>query len=711
MLTYLFRDVCNRKAGNSTIHKLPIFSIVIFFCLCFYAWVSIQCGANGLAGIRYFISVILYLVFPGWLLASLSDTKICELKPLLSLLYGSVLLIVTYILGMVTHLLWLLKVLPLVMIILLTLIKYRGKCHNVKNCISQGIYCSYQTFSENTPLILLWAFFCAFTAVSFCSMNAHPSVAGAIKSNQDLLWNVGNAEALCKSFPPNEIRFYGVRLAYHYLTELLAAIFCLISGASCYDILTFFQIPLFLGAEIVALYCLGLIFFEGRRKLAVALPFLLFCFQCASLWKVFRSGSSIFGNTFLQHITTNINSQATSIICFCIYLSLLIIISRPQFSFTYLYWFSFFLSFSLFTLGKGPQAALGLCSQAVATIFLVANRRSRRGVAIISIGGTTVIFAIFYAFLYAKGASTSMQFTPLAIEQTLTYKAFEPTADWLCRVVPISGYVWLVLIGIANVFFFSPFSFCLWILGIPNAIKRIWRLDPAHAFLYAGTVGGFLAFHLFSHESSSQIYFAFYGLICMTILAAESLPRLKKVNLFSVGTVLSGAVGIATTICMIIAQSATGIQQIKNISSGVYPQSQAYVTATDEAASIWLRENAPNNTVFVTNRTSQLPTPDNEDGISNVYSAFSGVQCYMEGWTYAMSNMGVSRPVVEHRRAVIREIFSAETSAEKALQICRDEGITCIVYSKQWPGCLNKELIPDYNNGLVAIYFIDNGSQ
>lgn len=707
MLT-LFRHVCNRKEGSTKIIKLPIWGIVIFFCLCFYALVTIQCGANGVAGIGYFISVLFYLIIPGWLLASLSDTHIWGLKPLLSLLYGSVLLVVTYILGMVTHLSWLIKILPLVVIVLLVLIKFRDKCYSVKNILSKAIYHSNQRVSEYVPLILLWAFLCAFTSISFCAVNAHPTVAGAIKSNQDLLWNVGNAEALCKCFPPNEIRFSGVRLAYHYLTELLAAIFCLISGASCYDILAFFQIPIFLGGEIVALYCLGLIFFEGRRKLAIALPFLLFCFQCASLWKVFRSGSSIFGNTFLQHITTNINSQATSIICFCIYLSLFIIISRPQFSFTYTYWVSFLLSFAMFTLGKGPQAALGLCSQAVATLFWVVNRSSKRRVAIMSICGASAIFATFYALLYAKGASTSMQFTPFAIEQMLTYRAFEPTADWLCSVVPISGYVWLVLIGIANVFFFSPFSFCLCILGIPAAIKRIWRLDPAHAFLYAGTVGGFLAFYLFSHESSSQIYFAFYGLICMTILAAESLPKLKKINLFSVGTALSGIVGIATTICMVIIQSETGIQQIKSISSGVYPQSQAYVTAADEAASIWLRKNAPSNTVFVTNRTSQLPTPDNEDGISNVYSAFSGVQCYMEGWTYAMSNMGVSRPVVEHRRAVIGEIFSAETSAEKAIELCVDEGITCIVYSKRWPGSLNTELVPNYDNGLVAIYFIDN---
>lgn len=47
-------------------------------------------------------------------------------------------------------------------------------------------------------------------------------------------------------------------------------------------------------------------------------------------------------------------------------------------------------------------------------------------------------------------------------------------------------------------------------------------------------------------------------------------------------------------------------------------------TASDEEAALWMRDNLPAGTVFATNRTSSTPAPADEDGISNLYTAFSG---------------------------------------------------------------------------------------
>lgn len=93
-------------------------------------------------------------------------------------------------------------------------------------------------------------------------MNPHPAAAGAAALDRDLLWNVGNAEAFCKAFPAQDIRFAGVRFSYHYLTELLTAPLSLVSGASCYDLFAFFLPPVFLAGEIAALYWLGLILYK-----------------------------------------------------------------------------------------------------------------------------------------------------------------------------------------------------------------------------------------------------------------------------------------------------------------------------------------------------------------------------------------------------------------------------------------------------------------
>ena len=79
--------------------------------------------------------------------------------------------------------------------------------------------------------------------------------------------------------------------------------------------------------------------------------------------------------------------------------------------------------------------------------------------------------------------------------------------------------------------------------------------------------------------------------------------------------------------------------------------------------------------MFATNRTSSTPAPANEDGISNLYTAFSGVQCYMEGWTYAMSNIGVEQSIVDHRRAVVTRLFDGTADTDALTALCEEEGI------------------------------------
>lgn len=54
-------------------------------------------------------------------------------------------------------------------------------------------------------------------------------------------------------------------------------------------------------------------------------------------------------------------------------------------------------------------------------------------------------------------------------------------------------------------------------------------------------MGGFLAYHIFWHESSSQVYFALFAMICMTLLAVEQLPRLRKFGLMTAAGWVCGA--------------------------------------------------------------------------------------------------------------------------------------------------------------------------
>ena len=665
-------------------------------CLAGYGVIGALSGADLWAGARFFLCAGLDLILPGWLLARRLGPRAPGLTPLLTAVYGCALLGVCFCAGVrlgVPGMVYL----PMAAAALLAWLDWREGHRPARPALPAGF----------VPLAALWALLCLFFALTFTARNAHPLAAGSLVPDRDLLWNVGNAEAFLDGFPPLDLRFDGVRFSYHYLTELLAAALALASGAGCYDVFVCFAGPLFLLGELNALYGLGLVFYQGRARRAAVLPVLLLGFQCASLWKAWPTGDGLFGNTLLRHLTTNINAQATAVVFFSAFLALFAAISRQHFAVGPRWWAAYFLAFGLFTLAKGPQAAIALCALAAAMVFVLLFQRPRYDRAIFCLLGTGALFAGLYRLLYAAGANTSMVFSLFAMEKTLAYQWLAPFTDRLCSLLPGTGYFWLAGIGVADSFLMMPFQFVLWLRGVPAALRQLPRLDPAHTLAHAATVGGFLAYHLFWHESSSQIYFALFAMLCMTLLAVEQLPRLRRISPFSLIGWLCGAAGLCTAVCMALALCRGGTAQLlRTAGLRARAEAPAAVTANDEAAAAWLRDNAPAGTVFATDRTSSAPPPASEDGISNVYTAFSGVQCYLEGWTYAMSNMGVEASVVEHRRAVVAALFDPADDPEQVTELCRREGITCLVDSKRWPGQVCAGLTPDYENADVAIYRI-----
>lgn len=65
----------------------------------------------------------------------------------------------------------------------------------------------------------------------------------------------------------------------------------------------------------------------------------------------------------------------------------------------------------------------------------------------------------------------------------------------------------------------------------------------------------------------------------------------------------------------------------------------------------------------------------------------------MEGWTYAMTNMGVDRGVLEHKQNVNAALFSGCT-AQEAAALGEQEHIRYLVLAKRWPGTPPQTLTP-----------------
>lgn len=671
--------------------------IVFLLCLAVYLFVAWAGGASLPAMAAYFGCVALYLVLPGAFFACNFGPKGMGLEPLLTILYGSGFLAVVYCFAVRLGQLWLLRLVPAAVGLAFVAQLWQGRRGMPRLSDRQkGILAN---------LALLWGVLCLLFALLMSAENPHPAAAGSVDISRDLLWNIGNGNAFQHAFPPEDIRFDNVRFSYHYLTELLTGALAILSGAESYDIFVFFSGPVFLAGELAALYCLGRCFYRDDRKKALALPVVLFGFQCASMWGIVGQKESVFGNTLLKHLVTNINSQATAVIFFSIWLALFTTMARKKFAVGPVFFGAYFGSFVLFSFSKGPQAAIMLCSMAITMVIVLLFQKPRYGRALFCLAGTGLVFFGIYQFLYASGANSSMIFSIYAMENSLPYRVLSPLADWLCAHLPISGYVWLVCMGIANAFCMLPFQFFLWLCSLPGAIRGLFKLDAGHIVAHGAVAGGLLAYHLFWHPNSSQIYFALLAMVCMTLLGVEQLDRLKKPGLLRPVALVCAGVGACTTLFMVGVYGGSGAAQLAATLGLTDPiETASNATADDEAAAVWVQQNTPADAVFATNRTSS--TPDRIDGISSLYSALADRQGYMEGWTYAVSNMGVDAATVEHRRQTNDTLFSADTDPAQLEQLCDAEGIDLLIWAKNWPGEAPSGLTPAYENDSVAVYLV-----
>ena len=155
-------------------------------------------------------------------------------------------------------------------------------------------------------VLCLLALYCVGGSLRF----ALPAAAGgAVVPQQDFFWNVGNAQSFLLGFPPQDLRFSGYTLTYHYLSELLAAGLSMATGASCYDIEAALLPLAGILFTVAMLWDFGRILYNGSVKKTGLLLGLVFLCGGAGLWKVFEYGRCPFWNLSVYHVLTNINGM------------------------------------------------------------------------------------------------------------------------------------------------------------------------------------------------------------------------------------------------------------------------------------------------------------------------------------------------------------------------------------------------------------------
>ena len=194
-----------------------------------YGAILALCGADLAAGVRFWLAAVFWLWLPGRALAARLAPR--RGRGLYAAIYGAGLLAAVQCLAARLGVFWPLGLPAAVGLagLLRPIRRSRGSARALARRAA-----AHTARRLESPHTTLWAGLCLGYGVFCSAANPHPLRAGAAALDRDFLWNIGNAAALQRAFPAEDLRVSGVRLAYHYLTELLWAALARLSGAALF---------------------------------------------------------------------------------------------------------------------------------------------------------------------------------------------------------------------------------------------------------------------------------------------------------------------------------------------------------------------------------------------------------------------------------------------------------------------------------------------
>lgn len=647
-------------------------------------------GGGSISEMAIIWSYLICCVYvPGLCLNRLTkaDHQFTDILIGINILLGTGFFCAVYCVAMRLHIKWILFVLPMSLTVIYLILSPKEK--EKKAPISPDKWLLILLFFA---LLLLYTF-------SGVVKNALPSKVGDTLLNPDILWNIGNANSFTLRFIPEDIRYSGVQLHYHYLTELFAGALSWLTGISAYNIISFYLQPAVLICVIICLYSFGKSYFQNEKK-ALFFTFSMFLFGCVSMWNTFLTGRSPLWNDNAYHIITNVNSQATAVIFLSIFSAMFIQLLDKGFKPNFMQFCLWIASFFMLSFAKGPVAAIVVIG-AVLTVFWIFLQRKTNFKGLMCVAIMGVLFYAIYSVFFASGANTSMAFN---IWGTLSKTAFGSFLESLIGNKILWYFAHFAVMAIM-IILVSPLQGFLYYVGLGKDIKNIFHLSGKKLWINSVIAGGFLAYFLFDHYAMSQVYFLFLALFFMHLFAVDTIWSLKSKTVKNIAIVLGG-IAFVTNAFIYTNLIGSGTRFLaRNL--GIiekYPYS-VVANCDDQLAMEFLKNNSGDNSLFATNRIhANLAT---KNGVSNIYSAFSSRQCYMEGYAYALTNMGVPYFVVEQRKEINSALFSPETDTNELKNLCEKTGITHLVYSSQFEGSderINEVFDKIYDSKTVRIY-------
>ncbi len=639
----------NLKKAQKT---LKIFSIAaLFIAFATYIAAVAIAGANIISMFLYILFFVLSLPLCGYYVLK----KIIDIPDIINLILCSVsvgifILLLSYIIfqPLGSSFIYILPNIIFGVLGAIDLIKNRQK-HAIK--LNENISILILTYSV---FLILYVFI---GVLSF----ARPSVVGAFFYHQDMFFSVGNAASVYNGFPFQDMRLANTNLNYHFLNDVTAGLLAYPLNISAYDALCFFYYPSFMALLCTAMYKTASLVCNNKLLCAFTPAILLFV----------NSSKSMLQYDYLL----NMNGQGSSTFIALSFIILFYYVIKKN-----------VISIPLSIVIFAHALVLSLFKSTIAGIILIALLCS----------------SIVFCFLHKKIFFTLFYIIISFLAFTFAYITVFSNA------INNLYYVGLEKISesISSAFSSSPLLLFLFAICGIIALINIKKQSFVSLVFYSAGLGGFLAFCLYDHYSFSQSYF--YLIAIPFVIFSVLQPVLnfcKHKRMIGAALILLCLVSSVFAFDSIAIYASNGIRSAMNIFSIVQdPYDESYITAYDEQAMHWLRENTKQDTIFATNRNNRFYSSG--DGIFHYYTAASQRRAYIEGFRYTLDYSAMYTEVRRRLEQVSDAIFYT-LSEQDAFSLAQSEGIDYLVVKKTIGNPQTWEKDPVYENEEIAIYYVN----
>jgi hypothetical protein len=493
------------------------------------------------------------------------------------------------------------------------------------------------------------------TVVGVILPNPQPGFLSTSSYYQDILWNIGNAEALLNHFPPYDLRVSDVVFKYHFFTTVYIAAIAYITNIELFTIVYRFYHISELFLIIGAVYALGSVVLQEKRK-ALFFTWIYFFTSCASMVFTLRKGYGLFLNISFLHLTVTPICGYDLAFPMYILAATLCIIQLKSHSIKWGYLVATILFIFICTGTKGPSGFLIfgslLVTWAISKIFSKSTWNS------ILLLATTAFMALFVYFFFIKapdGNNSLFLYPGFTVQETLIGRYF-PKYIHNQYIVSIIETMLIPL----HFWCFLPFASIPFVYWCIEKLKVMKTVVCAEIFIGSLAISGTTLTYLLAQRDLSQLYFIMFSIPFIELIAvlwlADNYPKLPQnrkkifVNMLIVATI--------SATFSIVYEMKNGIQGIVSIYKDKHqvvdsqPEWNSMTTYEYEAMT-WLKDNTARDCLIASDRYYREPGQD--DSRYFYYSTFSGRQFFLEGWRY--ESTFIKEHIIPQKLSIMNELY------------------------------------------------------